>query len=928
MAWLRAGLGFLALATSVAAADPVGLDALDLRYLPQLRVGRAHLASSTDPTGGNGDRGHYLRQNGSRAVLMEADGPGLITRIWSANPQGQLQLYFDDDEQPRIELPFAALGQPGTNAPNVHGYCSTAGGGVSCWYPLPFKERCRVVCVGAEQLYYQINYTTYPRSTKVETFKPGPPEAQLGMEWGTPYDRRATVAPGQTGTLFELRGPSTIRRLALTIEPATLDVLRQLIVKMRWDGHGPSVRVPLLDLFAAGLGPAQCLSAATAVGEWDFFTLDFPLPFQRTGVGELVNTGSEPVKVEATAYATQGRRENDGYFQALYHDAETVAGQPHSVLDIAGRGHYVGTTVTLLGNGDLTFLEGDEQITVDGTTKLLGTGTEDYFDGAWFFRRGAYAEPLAGAPLLQADKTQVSAYRWHLADCIPFTKHLTVDLEHGPGNDAPGCRYRSVAYWYSAQPVSVPAVKAPARPPAFTAKAGDGTLLEAEAQADKVTAEGVTVGVRDDLGSPLAASGGKFLAVRFDQPGASLSLPLRVEETGLYDLVLWLVDGGPSFAFSATLDAEPVPPPVSQASLGDPRLLLGRLRLEAGKHLLRLTADGPADASTPPGTLGIDYVLLESVGKMRGVTEAESLSTKVHGSDAVVVVQTDRDLPPGARRGEKLVGGAVPTEPVWSGGAQLRFAPGEAGDSVDLMFSVDSDGEYGLAASFTREPDAGMVELLLDGRSLLTWSTKADELLVGDRLGLGTHELAAGEHKLTLRGEERDGQVRPVGLDYLLLVPAMRGHETELARVLGDGPTVVKERFGAEPRWSGGAYLRFIAPTESKLSLLAPRAGRYRVTFKEVKLPTGGSHLVSVDGQEAGKLDCAGASEALGQGLTAELRLRRGFNQVTFEDGSGDLALDVIELEYLGGGLPVLPIALGVILLLAIVAWVRKRKTS
>ena len=73
---------------------------------PPLGQGKAHLASSADPTGGNNDRGNYLRREGSRVVLMEADGPGVITRIWSANPAGTLRIFFDGEPKPRVELPF------------------------------------------------------------------------------------------------------------------------------------------------------------------------------------------------------------------------------------------------------------------------------------------------------------------------------------------------------------------------------------------------------------------------------------------------------------------------------------------------------------------------------------------------------------------------------------------------------------------------------------------------------------------------------------------------------------------------------------------------------------------------------------------------------------------------------------------------------
>ena len=47
----------------------------------------------------NGDAGHYLRVEGEgdqqEWVLAEAQGPGYVSRIWSANPDGELRIYID-----------------------------------------------------------------------------------------------------------------------------------------------------------------------------------------------------------------------------------------------------------------------------------------------------------------------------------------------------------------------------------------------------------------------------------------------------------------------------------------------------------------------------------------------------------------------------------------------------------------------------------------------------------------------------------------------------------------------------------------------------------------------------------------------------------------------------------------------------------------
>ena len=45
-------------------------------------------------------------------------------------------------------------------------------------------------------------------------------------------------------------------------------------------------------------------------------------------------------------------------------------------------------------------------------------------------------------------QSRVSAYRMHVPDCVPFTKSLKVQIEHGEANDRPYTNYAIVAYWY------------------------------------------------------------------------------------------------------------------------------------------------------------------------------------------------------------------------------------------------------------------------------------------------------------------------------------------------------------------------------------------------------------------------------------------------------------------------------------------------
>jgi hypothetical protein len=82
--------------------------------------------------------------------------------------------------------------------------------------------------------------------------------------------------------------------------------------------------------------------------------------------------------------------EDSAYFHAMYRqEYPCTMGQNYLLVDLEGRGHYVGTiqSVYLVSPG--WYGEGDDFFFIDGETEpsLRGTGTEDYFCDGWGFRR-------------------------------------------------------------------------------------------------------------------------------------------------------------------------------------------------------------------------------------------------------------------------------------------------------------------------------------------------------------------------------------------------------------------------------------------------------------------------------------------------------------------------------------------------------------
>lgn len=126
-----------------------------------------------------------------------------------------------------------------------------------------------------------------------------------------------------------------------------------------------------------------------------------------------------------------------------------------------------GVTHGILQNQGDWWGEGDEMIFIDDPSKphLTGTGSEDYYLGAWCYGgcglspfgamrpRPTFAYQRYGNTLNGGDdrgaKWQV--YRFHTEAPIPFEKYFKITIKHGHANHRADNFY-TVAYWYQTTP--------------------------------------------------------------------------------------------------------------------------------------------------------------------------------------------------------------------------------------------------------------------------------------------------------------------------------------------------------------------------------------------------------------------------------------------------------------------------------------------
>ncbi|NUS44835.1 MAG: DUF2961 domain-containing protein [Mycobacteriaceae bacterium] len=480
---------------------PVGWDTYRrLDELPYLAPGSHTMqTSSVDKAGKNNDgAGGPLHAGGVGLVVAEDRGPGEIDSIWfttrdygAVRAMGNIRIELDGATV--VDAPLQSLVDGKLGAPFVYPLVANAEqspGGVYVKVPMPYRHDMRV-SVAKELQYYHVDYRHFDTPDGVRTFDRAdragdvlamlraagardPKPAAPGIATGRTVD----LQPGESTTVATYLGPGSIRSLVLRgLDAAARAGLR---LRVGFDGR-TLVDSPVGEFFGAGVAArdvrallfaADARSAGGSAVSW------WPMPFAAGVHVDLVNTAAAPVRgiaaqvtiapdVRWAAALATGRA---GYFTARSHSGPT---NPHRDWPIAhefGPGKFVGLSQTFRGKRIDTgympkapfFLEGNEHVHVDGSPapQLNGTGTEDFYEAGWYFRKGtAYSAPLTGMPGVHAGPPCpdycLSAYRLMLAESVNYRLALRFGMEHGPANDQPA-EYSSTAFLYTS-PLAVAA---------------------------------------------------------------------------------------------------------------------------------------------------------------------------------------------------------------------------------------------------------------------------------------------------------------------------------------------------------------------------------------------------------------------------------------------------------------------------------------
>ena len=245
-----------------------------------------------------------------------------------------------------------------------------------------------------------------------------------------------TIPAGGTLMLARIDGSGIIDRMWITIDDRSPERLRSLVLDIYWDGaKTPAVSVPLGDFFLHGAGEMKPMETALlASPEGRSFVSYIPMPFRTAARVELRNDSAKPLSLvffDVDFRRLKAQAPDALYFHALWHrERATVPGRDFELLPaIAGRGRYLGSSVTVLSDpryGKSWWGEGEVRISLDGERQpsLVGTGSEDYIGTAW--GQGAYINRYQGAPVADEAMGRWTFYRFHIPDPIYFERGIHV----------------------------------------------------------------------------------------------------------------------------------------------------------------------------------------------------------------------------------------------------------------------------------------------------------------------------------------------------------------------------------------------------------------------------------------------------------------------------------------------------------------------
>lgn len=426
------------------------------------------------------------REGETEWVLMEDKGPGVITKIWAVcfyyglddTTGANLKIYLDGEEEPTINCNFFEFvkGESFVKPPFA---METRRAGNS-YLPIPYAKSCKVT-MDKKVFYNIISYRSYPQGTSVRTFSMDEyNQSQVlidsvghVLERGVygdlastknteAYSFHKTLRPQEKETLLIRKKQKAIEQLVFQLDAEDFDqALRSTVLKISFDGE-QTVWTPLGDFFNIGVGLKTYQMWERAVQEDGTMICRWIMPYQHIAELEIENMGKQDIQMSVTAKVMPYTwNDRSMYFHSSWRMDDPTPGFPlfdYNLVNVKGKGIYVGDQFTVLNPEEGWWGEGDEKVYVDDDTfpSLFGTGTEDYY--GWAGGVVPNPEDEFYTPFLSNVRVAApnsmgynTCTRTRVLDAIPFNRQLDFNIEYSGSNRTSWfhLQYAVNTYWYA-----------------------------------------------------------------------------------------------------------------------------------------------------------------------------------------------------------------------------------------------------------------------------------------------------------------------------------------------------------------------------------------------------------------------------------------------------------------------------------------------
>lgn len=426
------------------------------------------------------------REGETEWVLMEDKGPGAITKIWAVcfyyglddTTGANLKIYLDGEDEPTINCNFFEFvkGESFVKPPLA---METRRAGNS-YLPIPYAKSCKVT-MDKKVFYNIISYRSYPQGTSVRTFSMDEyNQSQIlidsvghVLERGVygdlastknteAYSFHKTLRPQEKETLFIRKKKKAIEQLVFQLDAEDFDqALRSTVLKISFDGE-QTVWTPLGDFFNIGVGLKTYQMWERAVQEDGTMICRWIMPYQHIAELEIENMGKQDIQMSVTAKVMPYTwNDRSMYFHSSWRMDDPTPGFPlfdYNLINVKGKGIYVGDQFTVLNPEEGWWGEGDEKVYVDDDIfpSLFGTGTEDYY--GWAGGVVPNPEDEFYTPFLSNVRVAApnsmgynTCTRTRVLDAIPFNRQLDFNIESSGSNRTSWfhLQYAVNTYWYA-----------------------------------------------------------------------------------------------------------------------------------------------------------------------------------------------------------------------------------------------------------------------------------------------------------------------------------------------------------------------------------------------------------------------------------------------------------------------------------------------